>query len=78
MDLANLLKIKHPSEEDSGVGQVQQWSAYDVCEGWAIKRGFMTKRAARPDVARAANHLLRSYYILLFIYSFSHCVLFYY
>ena len=25
----------------------------------AIKRGFMTKKAARPDVARAANHLLR-------------------
>lgn len=52
LNLPELLKIKHPSDDDS-------WSAYDVCEAWAIKRGFMTKRAARPDEARAANHLLR-------------------
>jgi len=27
--------------------------------GWAIKRGFLTARAGRPDTYRAANHLLR-------------------
>lgn len=27
--------------------------------GWAIKRGFITARAGRPDTYRAANHLLR-------------------
>lgn len=27
--------------------------------GWAIKNGFRTAKAARPDVYRAANHLLR-------------------
>lgn len=27
--------------------------------GWAIKRGFYTAKAARPDSHRAANHLLR-------------------
>ena len=26
---------------------------------WAIKRGFLTAKAARPDVYRAANHILR-------------------
>ena len=26
---------------------------------WALKRGFFTPRGARPDVYRAANHLLR-------------------
>ena len=49
--------MDHPSGEI--LIENQEWSAYDICEGWAIKRGFMTKRAARPDVARAANHLLR-------------------
>lgn len=56
INMPELLRIDHPSEEKS---EGQEWSAYDICEGWAIKRGFMTKRAARPDVARAANHLLR-------------------
>lgn len=55
--MPELLKIDHPSGEKSSEGL--EWSAYDICEGWAIKRGFMTKKAARPDVARAANHLLR-------------------
>ena len=26
---------------------------------WALKRGFYTAKAARPDLYRAANHLLR-------------------
>ncbi len=26
---------------------------------WAIKRGFMTAKASRPDIYRAANHILR-------------------
>ena len=57
INLPELLKMDHPSGEK--LIENQEWSAYDICEGWAIKRGFMTKRAARPDVARAANHLLR-------------------
>ena len=49
--------MEHPSGDKPTDGQELEWSAYDLCEGWAIKRGFMTKKAARPDVARAANHL---------------------
>lgn len=52
MDLVGLLKISHPSKEN-------EWSAMDICEGWATKRGFFTAKAARPDTYRAANHLLR-------------------
>lgn len=28
-------------------------------QGWAIKRGFLTAKAGRPDTYRAANNLLR-------------------
>ena len=62
LDLPGLLQIRHPGEDDRDArpaGEPLEWSAYDLCEGWAVKRGFMTKKAARPDVARAANHLLR-------------------
>jgi len=51
-DIVRILQIQHPSQET-------EWSAYDICEGWANKKGFFTARAARPDVYRSANHLLR-------------------
>lgn len=37
----------------------EQWSAIDICEAWAMARGFVTAKAARPDTNRAANHILR-------------------
>lgn len=52
MDLPKLLKLQHPEGDD-------EWSAMDVCDGWAQKRGFITAKAARLDSYRAANHLLR-------------------
>nr|XP_033329149.1 guanine nucleotide-binding protein-like 1 [Megalopta genalis] len=52
IDLPKLLKIQHPDGDDT-------WSAMDICDGWAIKRNFMTARTARPDTYRAANSLLR-------------------
>ncbi|KAI0216581.1 Guanine nucleotide-binding protein-like 1 [Lamellibrachia satsuma] len=36
-----------------------KWSAYDICEAWALKRGFLTARVSRPDVYRGANSILR-------------------
>ncbi|CAG2108262.1 unnamed protein product [Medioppia subpectinata] len=57
-----LLRLQHPNSDEcvsSASSGGQQWSAYDVCESWAIKRGFYTAKAARPDAHRAANHLLR-------------------
>ncbi|XP_028835985.1 guanine nucleotide-binding protein-like 1 [Denticeps clupeoides] len=58
------LKLKHPSlQEDSHEGQQssrqERWTAWDVCEAWAERRGYKTAKAARNDVYRAANSLLR-------------------
>ncbi|KAJ2720570.1 hypothetical protein GGI07_004534 [Coemansia sp. Benny D115] len=36
-----------------------QWSAWGICEAFAVDRGFFTSKAARPDVYRAALYLLR-------------------
>ncbi|KAM0725204.1 Guanine nucleotide-binding protein-like 1 [Formica fusca] len=52
MDLPKLLRISHPENDDT-------WSAMDICDGWAMKRDFITARAARLDTYRAANSLLR-------------------
>uniref|UniRef100_H2ZWZ7 Guanine nucleotide-binding protein-like 1 n=1 Tax=Latimeria chalumnae TaxID=7897 RepID=H2ZWZ7_LATCH len=55
--LHQLLKLKHPDAEE---GQHQTpWCAWDVCEAWAEKRGYKTAKAARNDVYRAANSILR-------------------
>lgn len=50
--MPRLLRINHPENDD-------QWSAMDICEGWAKKRGYLTAKAARPDTYRAANSILR-------------------
>ena len=46
------MAIKHPEGEE-------EWSAMDICEAFALKRGFLTAKAARPDTYRAANSILR-------------------
>ncbi|KRT80395.1 50S ribosome-binding GTPase [Oryctes borbonicus] len=52
LDLVKILRIDHPEGDD-------EWSAMDVCDGWAKKRGYLTAKAARLDSYRAANSLLR-------------------
>lgn len=54
VDLVALLNLTHPQGKEETV-----WSAVDICEAWAIKRGFLTAKAARPDSNRAANSILR-------------------
>lgn len=54
VDLMKLLNLKHPQGSSESV-----WSTVDICEAWAIKRGFLTAKAARPDSNRAANSILR-------------------
>ncbi|XP_317131.5 guanine nucleotide-binding protein-like 1 [Anopheles gambiae] len=53
LDLVRLLSLKHPESDND------EWSAIDICDAWAIKRGFLTAKAARPDTYRAANSILR-------------------
>ncbi|XP_026470042.1 guanine nucleotide-binding protein-like 1 [Ctenocephalides felis] len=43
LDLPKLLHLKHPDGD-------KEWSSYNICEAWAIKRGFLTARAARPGI----------------------------
>ncbi|KAJ8973127.1 hypothetical protein NQ317_001557 [Molorchus minor] len=52
LDLVHLLKIDHPDNDTT-------WSAMDICDGWAKKRGYYTAKAARLDSYRAANSILR-------------------
>ncbi|XP_038063800.1 guanine nucleotide-binding protein-like 1 [Patiria miniata] len=60
VNLIPILKIKHPLYGSKPKeGETEEWSAWDICEAWAEKRGFMTSKAARHDVYRAANNLLR-------------------
>uniref|UniRef100_A0A8C2Z158 Guanine nucleotide-binding protein-like 1 n=1 Tax=Cyclopterus lumpus TaxID=8103 RepID=A0A8C2Z158_CYCLU len=61
----SVLKLKHPSLLDIKPHQRNEgseglsWTAWDVCEAWAERRGYKTAKAARNDVYRAANSLLR-------------------
>ncbi|KAG7277910.1 hypothetical protein CRUP_004689 [Coryphaenoides rupestris] len=63
----SVLKLKHPSLQDAPPAMLGNhhearepgWTAWDVCEAWAERRGYKTSKAARNDVYRAANSLLR-------------------
>ena len=65
--IVSILKIRHPndeankheSNENKWSAQENEWSPLDICEGWAVKRGYFTAKACRPDVYRAANEILR-------------------
>uniref|UniRef100_A0A8D0FQX1 Guanine nucleotide-binding protein-like 1 n=1 Tax=Strix occidentalis caurina TaxID=311401 RepID=A0A8D0FQX1_STROC len=52
LPLPPLLQLRPPS---AAAG----WTAWDICEAWAEKRGYKTAKAARNDVYRAANSILR-------------------
>lgn len=54
VDLLQVLKLTHPDKKPN-----EPWSAFDICEAWAFKRGYITARSNRPDINRAANHILR-------------------
>lgn len=53
IDMSALLSVIHPE------GKGEEWSAMDICDAYALKRGFLTAKAARPDTYRAANSILR-------------------
>ncbi|XP_050407789.2 guanine nucleotide-binding protein-like 1 [Patella vulgata] len=59
IDLPALLRLVHPEYEKDIEQKTLEWSAVYICEAWAEKRRFYTSKAARPDISRAANHLLR-------------------
>ncbi|KAI9354617.1 HSR1 protein [Zopfochytrium polystomum] len=54
--IERVLKLKLPEDADP---KEFEWSAWSICEEYALSRGFLTPRVARPDVYRAANLILR-------------------
>lgn len=52
-----MLSITPPVDWDKSEEYV--WTAWSICEEFAEQRGFHTAKAARPDVYRAANTILR-------------------
>jgi len=52
IDLPYLLDLTLPEDE-------KVWTAYNMCEAWALKKGFLTARTGRPDAYRGANMILR-------------------
>jgi ribosome biogenesis GTPase A len=52
VDLVGLLKLKLPEDYDV-------WSAWAICEAYANRCRYVTKKQGRPDVYRAGNELLR-------------------
>lgn len=52
IDIPFMLNLQLPEETTF-------WSAFTVCEAWAIKRNYTTARTNRPDTARASNQILR-------------------
>uniref|UniRef100_H2Z4K8 Guanine nucleotide-binding protein-like 1 n=1 Tax=Ciona savignyi TaxID=51511 RepID=H2Z4K8_CIOSA len=53
--LVTMLQLKQV-ERPMHIGE---WTAWEICEAWAEKRNYRTAKAARPDVYRAANSILR-------------------
>lgn len=56
LDLPTILRLQPP---DGAGDSHKAWSAFDLCEAWALERGYLTAKAGRPDAYRAANSLLR-------------------
>ncbi|KAF9583484.1 Guanine nucleotide-binding-like protein 1 [Lunasporangiospora selenospora] len=56
INVPQILKLEPPPTYERGPFR---WSAFGVCESYAIQRGFMTANSGYPDVYRAANAILR-------------------
>jgi hypothetical protein len=48
------LKLSHQdNDERAGIDyKKNEWSPMDICDAWAVKRGYFTAKAARPDMYR--------------------------
>ncbi|KAF9938979.1 Guanine nucleotide-binding-like protein 1 [Modicella reniformis] len=56
VNVPRLLKLDPPPSYEHGPFR---WSAFGICESFALQRGFITAKAGHPDVYRAANAILR-------------------
>ncbi|KAG0030840.1 Guanine nucleotide-binding-like protein 1 [Podila clonocystis] len=56
VNLYRLLKLDPPPNYERGPFR---WSAFGICEAYALQRGFVTAKSAHPDVYRSANAILQ-------------------
>ncbi|KAF9189930.1 Guanine nucleotide-binding-like protein 1 [Haplosporangium sp. Z 767] len=56
VNVPRLLKLDPPPSYERGPFR---WSAFAICESYALQRGFLTAKTGHPDVYRAANAILR-------------------
>jgi len=52
VNLVQTFQLRHLSDEGA-------WTAWDICESFAQKKGFMVARKRYPDASRGANLMLR-------------------
>ncbi len=52
-------RSKAELREEKCIDSDEPWTAYSICEAWALKRGFRNAKSSRLDVYRAANSILR-------------------
>ena len=52
-------RSKAELREEKCIDSEEPWTAYSICEAWALKRGFRNAKSSRLDVYRAANSILR-------------------
>ncbi|KAJ3194599.1 Guanine nucleotide-binding-like protein 1 [Irineochytrium annulatum] len=55
--IERVLKLTPPDGDKKDANH--NWTAWEICEAYAIAKGFLTPRVGRPDVYRAANLILR-------------------
>ncbi|MPC25970.1 Guanine nucleotide-binding protein-like 1 [Portunus trituberculatus] len=59
LDIPSRLGLDYFREPSDSPGKREKWTAFEICEAWARKRGYFTRTKGGPDTFRAANELLR-------------------
>jgi len=52
VNLVNTFQLRHISDE-------REFTAWDICESYAMKKNYMVSRKRYPDAYRGANFILR-------------------
>lgn len=59
LPIVDMLKLKPSIKNNDENKEEERWTPWSICEAWAMKKRYMTAKAARADVYRAANSILR-------------------
>lgn len=59
LDIPSCLGLNYFREPSDSPRNGDKWTAFEICEAWAKKRGYFIRTRGGPDAFRAANELLR-------------------